>query len=119
MVSSFTPNVFGILWVVGAFIYRMLMLAALAAGSVAASPQDSPSTAAAQQGDFFSGIVVSFSATEITVNRKGLGKETEATRTFAIDGSTKVEGAIVSRAHVTVRFMGDESSARAVHILVR
>ncbi len=95
------------------------MVGALAVGTVAAAPQDPPASAAAQQGDFFSGIVVSFSATEITVDRKGLGKETAATRTFAIDGSTKVEGSLVSRAHVTVRFVGDESSARAVHILVR
>lgn len=119
MVSSSSANVFGILWVVRAFICRVLMVSSLAIASMSAAPQDPPSNTAAQSGDFFSGIVVSFSIGEITVNRKGLGKETAATRTFAIDGSTKVEGAIAAKAHVTVRFVGDEGSARAVHILVR
>lgn len=102
----------------GAFISRMLIAVILAVASAPAAPQESPGQGA-QQGDFFSGIVVSFSATEITVDRKGLGRETAATRTFAIDSSTKVEGTITAKAHVTVRFVGDENNARAVHILVR
>ena len=81
--------------------------------------QDQPDTAALPKGDFFSGLVISFNATQITVNRKGLGKETAATRTFSIDASTKIEGTVKVKAHVTVRFMGDEASARAVHIIVR
>ncbi|MDQ6679117.1 MAG: hypothetical protein M3Z09_17675 [Acidobacteriota bacterium] len=74
----------------------------------------------AQAGDFFSGNVVSVSATVLTVNRKGLGKDTSETRTFTIDGSTKVEGKLKPQAHVTVRFVADENGgARAVHIIVR
>jgi len=82
----------------------------------AQDPQDS---AAMPQGDFFSGFVVSCSATELTVNRKGLGKETAATRTFTIDSNTKIEGVLKPKAHVTVRFMGEANNARAVHIIVR
>lgn len=74
----------------------------------------------AQAGDFFSGYVVSVSATVLTVNRKGLGKDTAATRTFTIDSATKVEGKLKPQAHVTVRFVADENGgARAVHIIVR
>ncbi len=118
MVSSSGANLFGILWIVRVYIFIALIFAAVVSPAVRAMPQDPPSSAT-QPGDFFSGNVVSFSTTEITVNRKGLGKESAATRTFAIDASTKVEGAIAPKARVTVRFVGDDSSARAVHILVR
>jgi len=119
MVSSSGANLFGILWIVRVYIFMALIAAALVSPAAPAVAQDAPSSAASQPGDFFSGNVVSFSATEITVNRKGLGKESAATRTFAIDSNTKVEGALAARAHVTVRFVVDDSSARAVHILVR
>ncbi len=118
MVSSSGANLFGILWIVRVYIFIALIAAAFVSPAVPVRAQDPPGSAS-QSGDFFSGNVVSVSATEITVNRKGLGKESAATRTFAIDANTKVEGAITARAHVTVRFVGDESSARAVHILVR
>ncbi len=94
-------------------------VALLAVTGAPALPQDPPNPASSGQGDFFSGFIVSSSAAEITVNRKGLGKDTAATRTFAIDAGTKIEGVLKPKAHVTVRFVGDENSARAVHIIVR
>lgn len=86
---------------------------------LSAFSQDPPASALAQQGDFFSGLVVAFSATEITVDRKGLGKETAATKIFSVDPATKIEGVLKAKAHVTVRFVSGEGGAHAVHIIVR
>lgn len=81
--------------------------------------QTSPPSVTAQLGEFFSGFVVSYTSTEITVDRKGLGKEAAATKTFSIDPATKIEGSLKTKAHVTVKFVSSESGAHAVHIIVR
>jgi hypothetical protein len=99
--------------------HRLVFVAMLALWGGSANAQDQPNPAAGQQNNFFSGVIVASSATDITVDRKGLGKDTAATRTFMIDGNTKIEGTLKSKAHVTVRFVAEESGTRAIHIIVR
>jgi hypothetical protein len=68
---------------------------------------------------YFSGTVMQFSLTSLTVNRKGMGSNA-ATKTFVIDGETKVEGKVRVKVKVTVRFvMDEEGHPKAVHIIVR
>jgi len=98
---------------------RLCLAVVLALWGGCAAAQDQSNAAVAQQNDFFSGTIVFSSANEITVDRKGLGKDTAATRTFTIDGKTKIEGTLKTKAHVTVRFVADESGTRAIHIIVR
>ncbi len=76
-------------------------------------------TAESATGDFFSGTVVTFNSNQITVYRKGVGKDTAATRTFDITPATKIEGSLRPKARVTVRFMPTEGTAAAVHIIAR
>lgn len=67
----------------------------------------------------FSGTVVQASSSALTVNRKGLGK-TPATKTFAIDSNTRIEGKIRLNVKVTVQFLMDENDRpRAIYIIVR
>lgn len=101
------------------FGHRLCLAVVLALWGGCAAAQDQPNAAVGQQNDFFSGTIVSSSSTEITVDRKGLGKDTAATRTFTIDGKTKIEGTLKTKAHVTVRFVADESGIKAIHIIVR
>ncbi len=68
--------------------------------------------------DFFSGVVLTFSPDSITVNRKGLGQDSQ-TRTFMVDSNTRIEGKLRVKAKVTIRFAASESGDRAVRIIVR
>ena len=72
----------------------------------------------ASKPDFFSGVVMALSADSITVNRKGLGRESE-TKTFLVDANTRVEGKLRVKAKVTIRFAPGETGERAVRIIVR
>jgi hypothetical protein len=68
---------------------------------------------------FFSGTVVANTATEITVHRRALISNA-TTKTFAIDGDTKIEGKLKVKVNVTVRYVTEEEGrTRAVHIIVR
>jgi len=67
---------------------------------------------------FFSGTITEVTATQITVARTVLGKNSES-RTFAITPDTRVEGSPKPRDRVTVRFVSGEDGEKAVHIIVR
>ena len=68
--------------------------------------------------DFFSGVVTAFSGDQITVLRAVPRKSSE-TRTFAITKETRVEGKLRLKVRVTVRYVRDDDSDRALHIIVR
>ena len=84
----------------------------------AAGAQDSAPVPVAPAGEFFSGYVVAFQPTELTVSRKALGQGA-AVKKFAIDSNTKMEGTLKVKAQVTVRFVDGEGTPRALHIIVR
>ena len=58
------------------------------------------------------------SQNSITVNRKGLGPDS-VTHTFAIDGTTRIEGKLKPRAKVTVMYAATDDGMLAVRIIVR
>ena len=68
--------------------------------------------------DFFSGVVLAVSSDSITVNRKGLARESE-TRKFMVDAGTHIEGKLRVKSKVTIRFAATDSGDRAVRIIVR
>lgn len=93
---------------------RALLLAlALIQSAPIAIAQD-----ATTKNEFFSGTVVSFTATELVVYRKTLTSD-PVTKTFVIDESTKVEGVLKAKARVTVRFASEGQPVRAIEIIVR
>lgn len=66
---------------------------------------------------FFAGAVVETTPEKLTVSRTVLGK-TES-RSFAVTPETKIEGRIIPKARVTVRYASDESGDTAVLVVVR
>lgn len=76
-------------------------------------PEQAPGNAAHSQ--YFSGFISEISPTSIVVTRK----EPAESKSFVIDGSTKVEGKLLPNARVTVRFETTASGARALRIIVR
>ena len=97
--------------------WLMLLVSVLVVPKTGA--QDSSSAPGTPAGEFFSGYVVAFQSTEITVSRKALGQGAAAVKTFAIDSNTKMEGTLKIKAQVTVRFINGEGTPRALHIIVR
>jgi hypothetical protein len=71
-----------------------------------------------EQGSFFSGNVVSVTAEKVVVSRRTLSLTT-VSKTFTIDGNTKVEGKLQPKARVTVKFEKTDAGDHAVHIVVR
>ncbi len=70
------------------------------------------------QGEFFSGMITALTEDQVTVLRTVLGKSSE-TRTFAITPQTRVEGKLRPKVRVTVRFVHQENTDQALHIIVR
>ena len=78
-----------------------------------------PEPAKAEPLVYFSGTVTQSNPTSLTVSRKAMGSDA-ATKTFVIDGETKVEGKVRLKVKVTVQFVVDEEGhSKAVHIIVR
>lgn len=67
---------------------------------------------------FFSGNIVSFDSTKVIVTRRTLTLSW-LTRTFLLDGDTKIEGTLKEKARVTVKFEKTDKGDRAIHIIVR
>src|SRR3954452_5278474 len=68
--------------------------------------------------EFVSGIITELPPGKIVVNRALLGKPPE-TRTFVINGDTKIEGKLRTKARVTVGFKASDEGEVAVRIIVR
>jgi hypothetical protein len=66
---------------------------------------------------FFAGTVSEFTAEKITVGRTVRGHA--ESRTFALTPDTKVEGRLVMKARVTVRYVTDDDGDTAILIVVR
>lgn len=67
---------------------------------------------------FFSGNVVSFDSTRVTVTRRTLTLAW-LTKTFVLDPETRIEGTLKEKARVTVKFEKTDQGDRAIHIIVR
>lgn len=94
-----------------------LLLLLLPAAWVPVRGQDAAPTQQPRS-EFFSGVITEFSSDQITVFRAVPRKSSE-TRTFAITKETRVEGKLRLKVRVTVRYVHDEDSDRALHIIVR
>jgi hypothetical protein len=70
------------------------------------------------QESFFSGNVVSFDSTKVTVTRRTLTLSW-VTRTFLLDSDTRIEGTLKAKARVTIKFEKTGEGDRAIHIIVR
>src|SRR5260221_11155673 len=87
-------------------------------GLVPLYSQGEENGATAKKADaFFAGSVVATTSEKLTVSRTVLGKN--ETRSFAVTSETKVEGRLIARARVTVRYTTDDSGDTAVLIVVR
>ena len=91
----------------------------LCLGRMGARPQEQPpANQPEQQDQYFSGTVTAMDENKITVMRTVLGTDS-TTRTFVITPKTRIEGKPKVKARVTVRFVSEDDTDRAVHILVR
>jgi hypothetical protein len=70
------------------------------------------------QDTFFAGNVVSVTADKLTVSRRTLAL-TSVTRVFLLDADTKIEGRLVPKVRVTVKFEKTDDGDRAVRVIVR
>ena len=68
--------------------------------------------------EFVSGFIAELPPGKIVVNRALSGKPIE-TRTFIVNGETKVEGKLRQRVRVTVGFKPSDEGDIAVRIIVR
>lgn len=98
------------------FVKRLFLLALVLLAPAIGAQQDESHAAPADQ--FFSGTILEITADHITVSRTVLGKDS-ATRTFVITAETRIEGKPRTKSRVTVRFVSEEESDRAIHIIVR
>jgi hypothetical protein len=85
-------------------------------GSAVMPAQENP-PAAEPAYEFFSGNIVQFTDTKMTVARTALG-QTE-NRDFLITPETKVEGKLRNKARVTVGFKSSDQGDVAVRVIVR
>ena len=93
--------------------FRLLVVAAVCL-AIASAGQE-----AVDPASFFSGVVTAFDpGQKVTVIRTILGKDPE-TRSFALDGNTKIEGSLKLKSKVTVRFAPGSDGDTAVSIVVR
>jgi hypothetical protein len=85
--------------------------------SLRAQNQDQP--AVEQSADqYFSGVVVSFSAEKLTVTRTILGSS-PSSRSFVITPATQIDGKLRPKIRVTVQYVTKDEVDHAVHIVVR
>lgn len=98
------------------FVKRLFILALVFLLPVTGAQQDESHAAPPDQ--FFSGTIVEITTDHITVSRTVLGKDS-GTRTFVITPETRIEGKPRAKSRVTVRFISEEESDRAIHIIVR
>jgi hypothetical protein len=66
---------------------------------------------------FFAGTVSEFNTERITIGRMVRGRP--ESRTFQLTPDTKIEGALVVKARVTVRYITDDDGDTATLIVVR
>ena len=88
----------------------------LLAGAAAPLAADEANTTKAPD-TFFAGIVSQSTAEVITVGRTVRGKA--ESRSFHLTPHTKIEGKLVMRVRVTVRYVSDEDGDTATLIVVR
>jgi hypothetical protein len=87
-------------------------------GAVLAIAQEEQKPPRPPQESFFSGNVVSFDSTKVTVTRRTLTLSW-ITKTFLLDSDTKIEGMLKTKARITVKFEKTVEGDRAIHIIVR
>ena len=91
----------------------------LCLGARGARPQEQPPASQPEQQDqYFSGTVTALEENKITVTRTVLGTDS-TTRAFVITAKTRFEGKPKVKSRVTVRFVTEDDTDRAIHILVR
>ncbi len=96
------------------FVWKCAVLCMLAAvGPLKAD--DSATQKAANT--FFAGTVSEFNTERITIGRMVRGRP--ESRTFQLTPDTKIEGALVVKARVTVRYITDDDGDTATLIVVR
>jgi hypothetical protein len=78
------------------------------------APAQEPPTA----DQYFSGVVISYHADKVTVERTILGASSTS-RSFAITKETQIDGKLRPKVRVTVQFVTKDDVDRAVHIIVR
>lgn len=101
------------MWPVGTVVVCLL----LALGTRHTQAQEQ-APAAEPNYEFVSGTVTEMPPGRIVVNRAVIGKPAEE-RTFLINGETKVEGKLRTKARVTVGFKTTDEGDIAVRIIVR
>lgn len=106
------------LGLVGRPFIWILLFAALPAPTLIRA-QDPAATAAQPHSQVFSGFVTDFTPTTVAVSRKNASGNEMVHKVFVIDAQTKVEGKIKLKARVTVQFMIDADSSRALRVIVR
>lgn len=67
---------------------------------------------------YFSGTVVQYEGSKVTVSRTVLGKNSSQ-RTFLLTSGTRVEGRLRLKVRVTVQFVSTPDGDQATHIIVR
>jgi hypothetical protein len=95
-----------------------LLAPSLGSPAIAQDQHSETKNAPHDQGSFFSGNVVSVTADKLVVSRRTLSLTT-VSKTFLLDGNTKVEGKLQPKARVTVKFEQTDAGDHAVHIIVR
>ena len=99
-------------------LVQRLLISTLLLMPAAAFSQSAP-PAAQPHAQVFSGYVTEFTPGALSVSRKNAGDKEMIHKSFVIDAHTKVEGKIKLKARVTVQFMINGDTNRAVHIIVR
>lgn len=89
---------------------------AVCAASVAAGAQETPQEEAEET--YFSGTVIEYEGSKVTVNRTVLGKNSSL-RTFVLTPSTRIEGRLRLKVRVTVQYVSTPEGDQATHIIVR
>jgi hypothetical protein len=96
----------------GALLVLLPLISLVPVRAQSTTPSERP------RGEFFSGVITALADDKVTVFKTVLGKSSE-TRTFAITKETRVEGKLRLKVRVTVRYVRDQDSDRALHIIVR
>jgi hypothetical protein len=99
-----------------AFRTTVLLIGLTAAVAVTPLPADETGSSKAAD-TFFAGTVSQFTSETIIVGRTVRGKA--ESRTFSLTPHTKIEGKLVLRVRVTVRYITDDDGDTATLIVVR
>lgn len=99
-------------------LFSILLLSAAGLRTLALA-QDPPSAVIQPRPQIFSGFVTDFAPSSISVSRKNASGKDMVHKSFTMDMHTKVEGKIKLNSRVTVQFMPEGDSNRALRIIVR